>query len=328
MRRLMGHRLRQEQRRLANDPAAAERWSEELRDSPIAPVPEQANDQHYEVPAAFYELVLGRHLKYSSAFWPEGATTLDQAEDAMLALTAARAQLEDGQRVLDLGCGWGSLTLWAAERMPDSRFVAVSNSGSQREHVLDRCRERGLTNVEVITADINDFVPSGQFDRVVSVEMFEHARNWEELLARIAGWLVEHGSLFVHVFCHRSYAYPFETEGEDNWMGRHFFTGGQMPSEEQLGLFQRDLHLAEQWRVGGEHYQKTSEAWLANLDARRDEVHEVLAGVHGPDEAETWVQRWRMFFMACAELFGYRNGDEWLVAHYRMTKPGRPRLVS
>lgn len=320
MRKLMSRRLADETRRASSQGGdAVEAWADETRRSPIALVPEKANEQHYEVPAAFYQHALGKHLKYSSGYWPEGVTTLDDAESAMLALTVERAGLEDGQRVLELGCGWGSLTLWAAERMPGSRFTAVSNSASQRSFILERCAERGIENVEVITADVNAFEPDGTFDRVVSIEMFEHVRNWEALLSRIAGWLKADGSLFVHVFCHRSLAYPFETEGEENWMGRHFFTGGQMPSADLLPRFQRDLELVEQWQVGGEHYQKTSEAWLANMDAAKPELLQVLATTHGSDAA-LWFQRWRMFFMACAELFGYSGGTEWEVAHYRMAK--------
>jgi cyclopropane-fatty-acyl-phospholipid synthase len=281
-------------------------WARRTRESPIALVPEKANEQHYEVPAAFYERVLGDHLKYSCGYWPSGVTTLSDAEAAMLALTTERAGLEDGQRVLELGCGWGSLTLWAAERMPASRFTAVSNSSSQREFILARCSQRSLTNVEVVTADVNELELDGRYDRLVSVEMFEHVRNWEALLSRVSGWLESDGTLFVHVFCHRRFAYPFETEGEENWMGRHFFSGGQMPSADFLSRFQRDLVLEEQWAVGGEH-------------ERREEVLEILRGSHG-DDAALWVQRWRMFFMACAELFGYEQGTEWEVGHYRMAK--------
>ncbi len=203
--------------------------------------------------------------------------------------------------------------------MPASRFTAVSNSASQREFILKRCAQRGLTNVEVVTADVNELELEGRFDRLVSVEMFEHVRNWEALLSRVSGWLEEDGSLFVHVFCHRRFAYPFETAGEQNWMGRHFFSGGQMPSTDLLSRFQRDLVLDEQWRVGGEHYQRTADAWLANLDESREDVLEILRSTHGA-EAHLWLQRWRMFFMACAELFGYEQGTEWEVGHYRMSK--------
>jgi cyclopropane-fatty-acyl-phospholipid synthase len=321
MRRLMGARLREES--LDRGEAEFERYRrclEGLRASEVALATDAANAQHYEVPAAFFTQVLGPHLKYSCCQWEPGTATLGEAEASMLALTAARARLEDGQDVLELGCGWGSLTLWMAERYPRSRITAVSNSASQREFILARARERGLGNVTVLTADVNAFEAPGRYDRVVSVEMFEHVRNYDVLMERIAGWLREGGQLFVHIFCHRSLMYPFTTERADDWMGRHFFTGGLMPSEHTLLYFQRHLRLDRQWRVAGTHYERTANAWLALMDARRDAVMAALAGAYGATEAPRWFNRWRMFFMACAELFGYAGGTEWFVAHYRFAK--------
>ena len=287
------------------------RLVEELRASEIAIATQAANAQHYEVPAAFFERVLGPHLKYSSCYWPSGVNALGAAETAMLGLTAERAALADGQRVLDLGCGWGSFALWAAARYPASTITAVSNSRTQREYIEEQAGRRGLRNIEVITADVRTLeLPAGTFDRVVTIEMFEHMRNYELLLRRIARLLAPDGALFVHVFAHHTHAYPFEDAGRTDWMAREFFTGGLMPSARLLHHFQADLRIADEWRLSGTHYARTAEAWYANLMAHRRELAGVLGG-------KARVERWRVFFLACAELFGYRDGEEWIVAHYR-----------
>ena len=322
IRRLCEQRLRDEH---ADDAAAADArfraLLDELRRSPIAIETDAANAQHYEVPTRFFELCLGKRFKYSSCYYPTGTETLDQAEEAMLALYGERAQLADGQRILELGCGWGSLTLWMAERYPNARITGVSNSRTQREHILGQAAARGLGNVEIITTDVNRLeLPEGAFDRVVSIEMFEHMRNYRTLLGNIARWLAPGGQLFVHIFVHRHLMYPFEVEGEDNWMGRYFFTGGLMPSADTLLHFQEALALEERWLVPGTHYERTANHWLQNQDAHADEVLRVLATCYGERDAARWAQRWRMFWMACAELFGYRNGAEWLVAHYRFRR--------
>lgn len=309
IRRLLARRLRDIER---PDPALVT----ELSQGPIALVPDAANLQHYELPAAFFQLVLGSHLKYSSAFWNDEITSLDEAELVMLEVVGSRAQLADGQRVLELGCGWGSLTLWMAQRYPNSRIVAVSNSRAQREFIM----ARAPANVDVITADMNVFRPEGRFDRVVSIEMFEHMRNWRELMQRINAWLEPGGKLFVHVFCHRRVAYRFETDGASNWLGRYFFTGGLMPSLDLLPRMQAPLVLEKAWEVDGTHYARTAEAWAANLRRRSAEALVALTPVYGA-EAPLWVQRWWIFFVACAELFRYRGGGEWLVGHYRLRKP-------
>jgi cyclopropane-fatty-acyl-phospholipid synthase len=295
---------------------------EELRHGPIAIATRDANAQHYEVSPDFYRFVLGHRMKYSSGIWGDGIVTLDDSEDAMLHLTAERAEIENGMRILDLGCGWGSFSLWVAEHYPDCRVLAVSNSKSQREFILQRCLEQGFENVEVVTADVNHFAPDRTFDRVVSVEMFEHVRNHELLLSRIASWLVPGGKLFVHHFAHRHTTYRFEAESDDDWMAREFFTGGLMPSDDLLSHLQRDLKVERSWRVVGSHYQKTSEAWLRRQDEARDVLLPILADVYGSQDAKLWFQRWRMFFLACAELFGSRNGNEWWVTHVRMVNPG------
>ncbi len=294
---------------------------EALGRSPLALHADIANEQHYELPPGFFALCLGPRLKYSSCYFPNGDESLEQAEEAMLELYGKRAELWDGQDILELGCGWGSLTLWMAERYPRSRITAISNSSRQRGFIEQQCRERGLSNVTVITRDVNLLsLPENRFDRVVSIEMFEHVRNYRNLLQSIAGWLRPHGKLFVHIFCHREWMYPFETQGQDNWMGRHFFTGGLMPAMRTLLQFQRDLRVEERWEVPGRHYQRTARLWLANQDARRDQVLAVLRDAYG-DDAELWHQRWRMFWMACEELFGYDHGRQWQVGHYRFVKP-------
>lgn len=309
----------------ADDAEAAagqlEAFVSEMQRSPVALVPEKANEQHYEVPAAFFEVALGRHRKYSACYWPQGVASLDDAEAAALAATCERAGLTDGQRILELGCGWGSLTLWMAAQYPNARITAVSNSISQREYILGEAARRNLRNVTVLTSDMNRFNIGGRFDRVVSVEMFEHMRNWRELLARVHGWLEPGGRFFMHVFVHRSVPYAFEVRDESDWMSRHFFSGGMMPSDDLALRFQQHLTLVRRWRWDGTHYEKTANAWLANVDARRDEVLPVLAFTYGSAAAEHWLQRWRIFFMACAELFGYDRGQQWWVSHYLFERP-------
>lgn len=282
---------------------------------PIAAVPELANEQHYEVPAEFFHEVLGTRLKYSCCYWSDGTTDLAAAETTALLMTCERAGLESGQSILELGCGWGSLSLWMAEHYPESQILAVSNSRPQREFIEQRARSMKVTNLSVQTADINVLQLGQSFDRVVSVEMFEHTRNHAQLMKRIATWLKPGGKLFVHHFCHQAVPYFYEPKGEGDWMAQHFFSGGIMPSDDLLLHYQSDLSISRQWRWNGQHYEKTCNAWLANLDLQRNELLSVLAEVYGDQHASLWLQRWRIFFMACAELFAYRSGDEWWVTH-------------
>ena len=298
-----------------------QKWIDILMESPIALVPEKANEQHYEVPPRLFELVLGAKLKYSSGYWPQGTSTLDDSEVEMLKLTSKRAALSDGQEVLELGCGWGSLTFHMALNYPNSKITAVSNSNDQRQFIEKKCDELKIKNIKVITADMNDFSSEKTFDRVVSIEMFEHMRNYDELLKRVSEWLKKDGKLFVHIFSHKEIAYPFEDKGEGDWMAREFFSGGQMPSHKLLTCFSSRMKIEKDWRVEGTHYEKTSLAWLNKMDENKKEVLKLFEKTYGKNEASTWFQRWRIFFMSCEVLFGFNKGSEWGVSHYLFEKP-------
>ncbi|HET9206314.1 MAG TPA: cyclopropane-fatty-acyl-phospholipid synthase family protein [Burkholderiaceae bacterium] len=287
-----------------------------LSEAPLALLTDKANEQHYELPPAFFAAVLGRHLKYSSGWWPEGVSDLDAAEAAALQATCERAELADGQQVLELGCGWGSLSLWMAERYPGSRITSVSNSHAQRAFIQAEAMRRGLSNLQVLTCDINRFTTDARFDRVVSVEMFEHLRNWPEAFRRVRTWLEPNGRFFMHVFVHAGAPYAFEARDESDWMSRYFFSGGMMPSDDLAMRCQDDLRVLRHWRWDGTHYARTAEAWLRNMDRRRPEVWRALQLAYGPDHAGLWWVRWRLFLMSCAELFAYDRGQQWWVAHY------------
>ncbi|WFB37060.1 cyclopropane-fatty-acyl-phospholipid synthase [Kiritimatiellota bacterium B12222] len=313
--------LKQRLRDLEAHPESTDDFLRRLASLPIAVDTDAANQQHYEVPTGFFMKVLGQHMKYSSCIWPEGVETLKDAEAAMLDLSCQRAELANGMDILELGCGWGSLTLWMAKNYPDSRILAVSNSATQRAHIETQALDRGLTNIEVRSADVNQFNPGKQFDRIVSIEMFEHMRNPGKLLDRAANWLQPQGKLFLHVFTHQGSPYLFEDHGNpEDWMSKYFFTGGMMPSPDLLPRASTALELEEEWIVNGTHYSKTLEAWLARQDQFKERIIPILAKTYGEDQASLWFQRWRIFWMACSELFNYNKGNEWPVHHYRLTK--------
>ena len=317
IRRLLAQRLREES--AGYDRSA---YVADLKTRALAEQTQAANEQHYEVATPFYQYCLGRNLKYSACLYSTGQETLDQAEDAMLALYAERAQLADGQHILELGCGWGSLCLYNARRFPNAKITAVSNSRTQKEFIDTEARKRGLHNLRVITCDINAFdITPGQFDRVVSVEMFEHLKNYELLFRNIARWLKPGGLLFTHIFTHSRLSYHFVARDASDWMSRYFFTGGQMPAHDLLPQFQDDLKLVQDWKLSGTHYQRTAEHWLQNMDKHKEEILPLFADTYGRDQAVKWWAYWRGFYMACAALWGYRNGEEWLVGHYLFRKP-------
>lgn len=317
IRRLLRQRLNELH---SGDPEATARLTESfwqsLREAPLAPLPEMANAQHYELPPEFFAAVLGPRLKYSSCWWPEGVTSLADAEVAALEATCARAGLADGQRILELGCGWGSLSLWMAERYPRARIMALSNSHAQRRHIEAQAQARGLSNLQVLTADFNGFDTTERFDRVVSVEMFEHLRNWPRAFANVARWLEPDGRFFMHVFAHREAPYPFEARDASDWMSRHFFSGGMMPSDDLALRCQDDLRLLNQWRWNGRHYARTAAAWLERMDAQRDALRPWFSLVYGDKDAALWWMRWRLFFLSVEELFAYDEGGQWWVSHY------------
>jgi cyclopropane-fatty-acyl-phospholipid synthase len=308
-------------RRLSQAPSDADRrFAQDMAAYPIAMHVAEANAQHYEIPAEFFALVLGPQRKYSCCFYADGADTLTLdtlalAEERALRVTAEHAKLADGQRILELGCGWGSLSLWMAAHFPNARITSVSNSHSQRAYITAESRARGLQNLEVITADMNDFRPVGRFDRVTSVEMFEHMANWRPLLARMRNGLEPDGRLFIHVFSHQSASYRFSLNNKSDWIAQHYFTGGIMPSHGLIRQFSNFFAVESEWRWNGGHYARTARDWLRNFDCNQTAILEILKTVYGAD-AQLWLRRWRLFFLATMELFGHAGGEEWGVSHY------------
>lgn len=300
--------------------AKAMQLVQSLRQSAIAVLTEKANEQHYEIPAGFFALVLGKNRKYSSCYYPTGKEDLSTAEQLMLEETAAMARLADGQRILELGCGWGSLSLYMAQRFPKAHITAVSNSASQKKYIDGEAARRKIRNLKIVTADVNQFKPKEKFDRVVSVEMFEHMRNYDVLFARIRSWLKPSGKLFVHIFTHRLFPYLFEDKASDDWMSRYFFSGGIMPSNHLFAYFAQGFRLAEQRVFSGTHYHLTAEHWLKNFDANLPVIRGIISEVYGAENSTRWINYWRVFFLAVSELFRTRGGQEWNVCHYLFEK--------
>jgi cyclopropane-fatty-acyl-phospholipid synthase len=321
IRKLLKERLQQEKKETVElQQAHLMNLIAELKESPIAINTVEANEQHYEVPTEFYKFCLGNNLKYSSGFWKEGVIDIDTSENDMLEITCTRAELTDGQDILELGCGWGSLSLYMAKKYPKSNITAVSNSKTQKIYIDEQAQLRGIKNLTIITVNINDFNIDKKFDRVVSVEMFEHMRNYQKLMHKIADCLKINGKLFVHIFTHKDFAYKFEVLDETDWMSKYFFTGGIMPSDDLLLYFNEHLSIEKHWHVSGIHYSKTSESWLQNMDKNKSQIMPLFESTYGKDQAVKWWVYWRLFYMACAELWGYNNGEEWIVSHYLFTK--------
>ncbi|WP_320194884.1 SAM-dependent methyltransferase [Agrobacterium rosae] len=293
-------------------------FARDMADFPVAIHTDEANRQHYEVPAEFFSLVLGAQRKYSCCYYPSATTTLDDAETAALAETVKHADLSDGMDILELGCGWGSLSLYMARQFPNARITSVSNSASQRAYIVSQAERQGIHNLTVITADMNDFAPSGSFDRVVSVEMFEHMSNWRALMERTRNWLKDDGKLFIHVFTHKDRSYRFDQNDPADWIAHHFFTGGIMPAHDLPHRFEDIYNVEAEWRWSGDHYRRTAMDWLANFDRESARITPILQQVYGPD-ANLWRRRWRLFFLATAGLFGHDKGAVWGVGHYLLS---------
>lgn len=313
------NQLKQHSLLLKNNPKSDSLWIEELSKGPIAECTDTSKEQHYEVPTEYFKAVLGSHLKYSACYWDQSTTSLEMAEANMLRQSCEHAELENGQTVLELGCGWGSLSLWMAEHYPQSTITAMSHSKTQKAYIDSEIKHRGLDNLKVITSDINDFDPSIQFDRIVSVEMFEHLRNHSLLFERLNNWLKDNGRIFIHVFAHHKESYLFEVEHERDWMAEYFFTGGMMPSVDLLPNTAKGFKELNRWTINGTHYSKTLEAWLSKHDQQENAALKHFSKAYGKD-AKLWLQRWRIFYLACSELFAYNGGNEWLVMHYLLAK--------
>eukprot|EP00262_Sarcandra_glabra_P022200 TRINITY_DN9750_c0_g1_i1.p1 TRINITY_DN9750_c0_g1~~TRINITY_DN9750_c0_g1_i1.p1 ORF type:complete len:356 (+),score=47.21 TRINITY_DN9750_c0_g1_i1:25-1092(+) len=295
-------------------------FAHSLEQMPIAVETDKPKSQHYELPTSFFKLVLGQNLKYSCCYFQDKWSTLEDGETAMLEMYCERAQIKDGQSVLDVGCGWGSLSLYIAQKHSSCKVTGICNSTTQKAYIEEQCRDRQLLNVEIFVADISKFEMEASFDRILSIEMFEHMKNYKELLKRISKWMKQDSLLFIHYFCHKAFAYHFEDTNDDDWITRYFFTGGTMPSANLLLYFQDDVAVVNHWLVNGMHYARTSEEWLRKMDQHSASIKPIMESTYGKDSATKWTAYWRTFFISVAELFGYNNGEEWMVAHFLFKK--------
>lgn len=319
---LIGDKAREVNAKLENK-LYLEEFAESLKKLPIAIATDKANEQHYEVPDTFYEVVLGEYLKYSCCYW-EKASNLDEASRDMLDLYLERAQISSGQTILDLGCGWGSFSLYAAQKFKDCHFTALSNSSTQKSFIEERCRKLGITNLEVITENIATAVlPQNKFDRIVSIEMLEHMKNYQALFEKISGSLKDDGLFFAHIFSHNEGAYHFEVKSSTDWMTKYFFEGGMMPADRLFYHFQDHLEISDHWKLNGYHYQKTARAWLEKTDQNKEQIIKIFEKTYGEKEALKWFRYWRMFFIAVEELWKFNKGEEWIVSHYLFKKKSR-----
>lgn len=321
IRQMLKQKIREEtQKNLTLQQEGVMSFIRELKNSPIAIETDAANQQHYELPSRFFELTLGPHRKYSSAYWLPDTQNLAQAEELMLALVCQRANIQDGQRILDLGCGWGSMSLWLAQNYPNAQITGLSNSRTQKAFIEQQARNQNLSNLQIITANVAEWDTNHTFDRIISVEMFEHMKNYEKLLAKVSQWMTSDARLFIHIFTHKTLAYHYEDKDGTDWLTRHFFSGGTMPSDHLLLYFQKEVRIADHWVVSGQHYEKTANVWLKNMLQNRAEILPILAETYGVKETRRWWVYWKLFFLSCAELWGYRQGQEWQVSHYLFEK--------
>ena len=289
----------------------------------IAVNTDDANNQHYEVDSEFFKYCLGKNLKYSCCFWDENTLDLDAAEDNMLEIYSQRAQITDGMSILDIGCGWGSLSLFLAQKYPKSEITGVSNSSSQKIFIDSVASERNISNLNIITRDINDFRAEEKYDRILSIEMFEHTKNTKKLMNLINDWLNPNGLFFMHVFAHKENPYYFDRDQKNAWMAKYFFTGGMMPNHNLFKDLKSNLEYQKSWILSGEHYERTSNAWLDKMDQNKSKILSLFERSNGSSVAKRKFHFWRLFYIACAEIFGYDNGNEWVVSHHLFKKSGK-----